>query len=102
VDQPVGAALNRDLAENYERIERAEVEIDAFITRQARREQRIQAEAEAWAESARKYHTQRRRELCDEWAAYHIEAAERLRGALHDMIERHEQQAAFYEAKKGA
>jgi hypothetical protein len=97
-----GAALDRSLIENHDQIERAEVEIDAFISRRAAREVQERAEAEAWQESSRKHAAQRRTELCDEWAAYHVAAAERLRSTVYDMIQRHEQQAAFYEAKKGA
>ena len=67
VDQPVGAALNRDLVENYESVERAETEIDAFISRRAQQQQRIKAEQEAWVESARAYNARRHREMREQW-----------------------------------
>ena len=95
----VGEALDRSLVANRDHIERAESEIDAFVTRRARREAQEKAEAEAWAESCRQHAVERRRELCKQWADFHVESAERLRNTLHHLIERHEQMAVFYEQK---
>jgi len=95
VDQPlVGQGLNREL---FERGERAEVEIDCFINHRAARVARERAEAEAWQESCRKYAVERRRELAQEWIAFHIENAERLRVALTQMIDHHEAEIQRYE-----
>jgi hypothetical protein len=99
VDQPVGAALNRDLSEavNYERVERAETELDAFISRRVQQERRIQAEREPWVESARRYNAERQRQLAIEWREFHYLMADRCRNNLIDMISYHEREAEKYD-----
>src|SRR5215218_8744307 len=102
VDQPVGAALNRDLVENYESVERAETEIDAFISRRAQQQQRIKAEQEAWVESARAYNARRHREMREQWCTYHHDQADRLRASLIALIAHHEQLASQYDPEGAA
>jgi hypothetical protein len=94
VDQVLGQASDREI---FERGERAETEIDCFISRRAAREARERTEAEAWQESCRKYAVERHRELAQEWIAFHIENAERLRAALTQMINHHEAEIQRYE-----
>jgi hypothetical protein len=97
VDQPpasLGAALNRDLIENYERVERVEQEIDLFIERRSRQEQAARREAEMWEESVRKYNVEQRRKIRAQWCEYHLTQAERLRSNLVELISYHEQQAS--------
>jgi hypothetical protein len=97
LDQPVGQALDRSLVENRDQIERAELEIDAFISRRAQQQQRIKAEQEAWVESARAYNARRHREMREQWCAYHHDQADRLRASLVALIAHHEQLATMYD-----
>jgi len=90
----LGAALDRNL---FERAERGEQEIDAFITRRASQEQRIRAEQEAWIESARKYNVERQRRLAEEWREWHYQMADRCRTNLIDFIRYHEREAEKYD-----
>jgi hypothetical protein len=99
VDQPIGAALPREISEEeYQRTCRAESEFDAFVDRRARQEQRLRAEAEAWAESARIYHRERQRRLAEEWREYHYAAADRCRSSLISIINHHEKEAEKFDA----
>jgi hypothetical protein len=94
VEQPIGAALNRDLVENRDHIERVEAELDGFITRRARWEAAERAESEAWAESVRAHNAARRAEMRRQWCEYHHDSAKRLRGVLASLIDHHERKAA--------
>jgi len=101
VDQAelAGVALNRQRIseEEYRRGQCGEADIDLFIDRRARQEQRLRAEAEAWAESARRYDQDRQRQLAIEWREYHFLMADRCRSNLVDMITYHEREAEKYD-----
>jgi hypothetical protein len=98
VDQPIGAALPREISEEeYQRTCRAETELDAFVDRRARQEQRLRAEAEAWAESARIYHQERQRVLAIEWREFHYQQADRCRSSLISIVSYHEAEAERYD-----
>jgi hypothetical protein len=98
VDQPIGVGLSREISEEeYRRGERGEADIDLFIDRRSRREERLKREAEAWAESARIYHRERQRVLAIEWREFHYLMADRCRNNLLDMITYHEREAEKYD-----
>jgi hypothetical protein len=98
VDQPVGTALPREISEEeYRRVERGESDLDQFIDRRARQQQRLKAEAEAWTQSARKYHQDRQRELAIQWREFHYLMADRCRSNLVDMISYHEREAERFD-----
>jgi hypothetical protein len=98
VDQPVGVALNREISEEeYQRTCRAETELDAFVDRRARQEQRLRADAEAWAESARRFNSERQRRLALEWREFHYQQADRCRSSLISIVSYHEAEAERYD-----
>jgi hypothetical protein len=59
-------------------VERAESEIDGFISRRARENAEANRIEEAWAESARAHSEKRRREMREAWSTFHLCQAERI------------------------
>ncbi len=72
--------------------EMIEKELDAFIERRSRRDPTPDELEPSYAESVRRYHSRRRKEIRAEWYAYHADQAERLRRSMTVLV-------AFHEAK---
>jgi hypothetical protein len=92
VDVAVGKALNRALAGG----EQVDAEIDAFISRRARKRRREEGERQeemAWVESTCKHNAARDAELRAEWSEYHRTQAERHRAVLEALASHHERRA---------
>jgi hypothetical protein len=92
-NQPIGAALSRDIA----RGEATEKELDRLITR--RHDARVSSEGERqteemWQESVRRYEEKRRQMARLEWHLHHTAQAERLRRTLEALATHHEDEAA--------
>jgi hypothetical protein len=93
IDEPIGAALNRDIVQG----EATEKELDRLITR--RHDARVSSEGERqaeemWQESVRAYEEKRRHMARFEWHLHHTAQAERLRRTLEALASHHEEQAA--------
>ena len=74
----------------------ADAQIDAFIERRSRQSTEQRPEEVMYAESVRRYHSRRRKEIRAEWYAYHADhadQAERLRRAMTQLVEHHEGEA---------
>jgi hypothetical protein len=97
-----GAALSRDIASG----ERAEADLDAFISR--RHNQRVGSEGEhrqeeLWQESARRHEAAKRAENVHAWREYHLAAAPRHTTTLFlSLIEHHERGAERCLSAEGA
>jgi hypothetical protein len=93
VEQPVGAALDRDIS----RAEVVETDLERFISaRHAKRvaeEGRDQAEEQAWIESTRRHNALREAELREQWSSFHLDQAARHRATLEALASHHEQRA---------
>jgi hypothetical protein len=96
-DQPIGAALNRNLGSPVAPGEAVEAELDRLITRRhdacVSSEGERQAE-EMWQESVKRYEEERLQVARLEWHLHHTAQAERLRRTLEGLIAHHEEQAA--------
>jgi hypothetical protein len=76
--------------------ELVEQQLTTLIERRHERrvvEEGERAEAEAWAESVRRYNDRLQEENRAAWAAFHEGQAERHRRTLEDLIEHHTMQA---------
>ena len=67
-------------------------DLDRLIERRSRREPTPDELEPSYAESVRRYHSRRRKEIRAEWYAYHADQAERLRRSMTALV-------AFHEAK---
>ncbi len=72
----------------------ATAQIDAFIERRSRQNPEQRPEEVMYAESARRYHSRRRKEMAAQWYAYHADQAERLRRTMEPLVAFHEARAA--------
>jgi len=96
LDEPIGAALDRDITSSVAPGENVEAELDAFISRRDRqrlKEEGERQEEELWRETVRRHKAQRDAQLREEWANYHQGQAERLRANLEALIAHHEAKA---------
>ncbi len=96
-DKPIGSGLNRDITSS----ERAETELDSFISR--RHNQRVKSEGErdeeaAWRESERRAQIVMGAHLRQKWADYHREMADRHTRTLGALIAHHERRAERFGA----
>ncbi|MBA3617411.1 MAG: hypothetical protein H0W52_15030 [Rubrobacteraceae bacterium] len=91
-NQPIGAALNRNLGSSTAPGEAVERELDRLIEKRSRQKD-PDAESELWRESGRAYEEKRRQMARLEWHAFHCGQAERHRATLQALIEHHETQA---------
>ena len=101
IKEPIGAALNRDIAKG----EHVEEELEQFISRQERDRLRIEGERvqeEAWRTSERRRDAAREARLKQEWWEYHIDQAGRIRANLEALVAHHEAEAEKYLLQKGA
>ena len=71
----------------------ATAQIDAFIERRSRQNGQERPEEEMYAESVRRYHGRRRKEIAAQWYGYHMDQAARLRRTMTNLVEFHERQA---------
>jgi len=94
-NQPIGAALNRNLGSSTAPGEAVERELDAMIIRRSRLRDPDE-ETELWQSSSRVYNARRREEIRQAWAAYHAGQAASLRRTLEGLISHHTQQAELY------
>ncbi len=76
-------------------MEAVDTELDRLISRRASQDRRQDPDElePSYAESVRRYHSRRRKEMRAEWYGYHLDQAERLRFTLGRLIEHHETQA---------
>jgi hypothetical protein len=77
-------------------MERAEAELDRFISRRVREAgdaQRAQRVEEEWAESVRLHYSRRRESLREAWRAYHLEQAARLEATAAELAAGHRARA---------
>jgi hypothetical protein len=104
VEVPIGAGLNRELVENRDKIERAEIDLDKFIShrsRQLEQDEHRRREEEAWRESCRKEEIKRREARRHEWIEFHKQRIDGLEATLIQLIEFHEDELQKY-LQKGA
>jgi hypothetical protein len=94
IGEPIGAALNRDIATG----EKVEHELDAFIRKRDKERHRTKGERpeEAWKESVRRYEAARDAHLRQEWREYHTAQALRHRATLEALVAHHEAEAEKY------
>src|SRR5215216_5912132 len=92
-DQPIGAALNRNLGSPTAPGEGVEAELDRLIQRRSRQKD-PEEESELWKANVRAYEEKRRQMARLEWHAFHCGQAERHRATLQALIEHHEGEAA--------
>ena len=92
-DQPIGAALNRNLGSPTAPGEGVEAELDRLIQRRSRQKD-PEEESELWKANVRAYEERRRQMARLEWHAFHCGQAERHRATLQALIEHHEGEAA--------
>ncbi len=93
-EQPIGAALSRDIAS--EAGEKVEAEIDAFISRQ--HDKRVKTEGErdeeeAWADSERRARNARKAANRSAWYEFHTAQAARIRANPEALAADHEAEA---------
>jgi hypothetical protein len=93
IDEPIGAALNRNLGNPVAPGEAVESELDRLIERRSRQVDPDE-ESELWKASVRAYEEKRRQVARLEWHAFHCGQAERHRATLQALIEHHESEAA--------
>lgn len=94
-DMRPGAGLNRDLID-VRKVEKIEADLDQLISRRDRERRETEGDRkaeEAWQESVRRFHEQRRQQARVEWHLHHVDQAERLRRTLEGLVEYHEKQA---------
>ncbi len=94
-NQPIGAALSRNLGSPTAPGEAVESELDRFIERRFRQKDPDE-ESELWKESVRAYAARRHEEMRAAWCEHHQGQAARLRAVLEVLIARHEEQAERY------
>ncbi len=94
-NQPIGAALDRNLGSPTAPGEAVERELDAMIIRRSRLKDPDE-KSELWQASSRAYNGRRREEMRQAWAAYHEGQAASLRHTLEALITHHTQQAEKY------
>ncbi len=94
-NQPIGAALNRNLGSSTAPGEAVERELDAMILRRSRLKD-PEEESELWQESSARFNARRREENRQAWEAFHAGQAERLRRTLEELLSHHEAQAEKY------
>ena len=85
----LGRAVGREIATG----DRAEAQIDAFISRrdaQRRKSEGDTAEEEAWVKSERRRDAHRRAENRAAWYGWHMDQAERHRRNLGALVAQHE------------
>ncbi len=75
-------------------LEAAEAELNRFIDRRAETLGQERPEEVMYAESVRRHHARRRKEIRAQWYAYHADQAERLRRTMEPLIAFHEARAA--------
>jgi hypothetical protein len=92
-DQPIGAALNRNLGSPTAPGEVVESELDRLIERRSRQKDPDE-ESELWRESVRAYNVRRRKEMRAAWCEYHRDRAASIRRNLEALAEGHEAAAA--------
>jgi hypothetical protein len=92
-NQPIGAALSRNLGSPTAPGEAVEADLDRLIERRSRQKDPDE-ESELWQESLRAYEEKRRQMARLEWHAFHCGQAERHRATLQALVEHHEEQAA--------
>ena len=91
-DEPIGAALNRNLGSPTAPGEAVEAELNRLIERRSRQKDPDE-ESELWQTSVRAYEEKRRQMARLEWHAFHCGQAERHRATLQALIEHHESEA---------
>jgi hypothetical protein len=69
-------------------------DIDCMIERRSRQSGQERPEEVMYAESVRRYHARRRKEIRAQWYAYHADQADRLRRTMEPLIAFHEARAA--------
>ncbi len=94
-NQPIGAALDRNLGSPTAPGEAVEKELDAMIIRRSRLKD-PEEETELWQASSRAYNGRRREENRQAWSDFHAGQAERLRRTLEELLSHHAQQAEKY------
>jgi hypothetical protein len=84
-------------------VERAESEIDGFISRRARENAEANRIEEAWAESARRHAEKRRQDNEAAWYAFHLSQAERIERTAAELAANHRAcaEALTEEAEEG-
>ena len=93
IDEPIGAALSRNLGSPTAPGEAVEADLDRLIERRSRQKDPDEGSA-MWRESVKAYEEQRRQMARAEWHLHHTAQAERLRRTLEALIEHHEAAAA--------
>jgi len=93
IDEPIGAALNRNLGSPTAPGEAVQGELDRLIERRSRQKDPDE-ESELWKESVKAYEEKCRQMARAEWQLHHTAQAERLRRTLEGLIAHHEEQAA--------
>jgi hypothetical protein len=73
--------------------ENAEDQLVRFIDHRARQNGEERPEEVMYAESVRRYHSRRRKEIAAQWYAYHSDQAERLRRSMTVLVAFHEEKA---------
>ena len=101
-NQPIGAALSRNLGSPTAPGEAVEADLDRLIERRSRQKDPDE-ESELWKESVRRYNDRKQEQLRNEWCEYHQGQAARLRAVFEPLIAGYEQQAERYRNQpKGA
>jgi hypothetical protein len=99
IEEPIGAALNRDISS----VEKIEADLDNLIDRRDRERRRREGERDeeaAWKESERRVAKARDTRLRIEWSEYHLNQAKRHRALLGALVAHHEEQARKYAEAK--
>jgi hypothetical protein len=92
-DEPIGAALNRNLGSPTAPGEAVEAELNRLIERRSCQKDPDE-KSELWRGSVRAYEQKRRQMACLEWHAFHSGQAARHRATLQALVKHHEGQAA--------
>jgi hypothetical protein len=93
IDEPIGAALNRNLGSPTAPGEAVEADLTRLIERRSRQKDPDE-ESWLWQESVKRYEEERLKVARLEWHAFHCGQAERHRATLQALIEHHESEAA--------
>ncbi len=81
------------MLEDSQRLQRAEAEIDRYISRRARERSKAADLAEMWITSERAYREKKQEALREEWAAWHEAQLVRHRALLEELIDHHRRAA---------
>jgi hypothetical protein len=79
--------------EELDDLEKAEQQIDVFISKRAEAKKAANAKEAAWAESVRRFKVRRRERNRELWCAYHLDRAECLERTAAELAASHRSKA---------